>query len=182
MTADFDDSRVSKTWAVEPIVIKKYANRRLYNTKNSSYVTLEDLCTMSRSGESFVVRDAKTGEDLTRIALAQVILDAESRSGHCMLPEEFMRNLIGFYGTPEEWMVRQYLRQSLDVFKRNQASLKDVLSRGDVSNTEANIQSHESLRDMQQKLCEMQLQIETLIHKYAKPSVEVPAHSTGETF
>src|ERR1700741_1937232 len=81
-----------------PVVVKKYANRRLYNTRSSSYVTLEDLCHMVKEGVEFVVRDAKTGEDITRSVLTQIIVEEEAKGGQNMLPIGFLRRLISFYG------------------------------------------------------------------------------------
>ena len=81
----------------QPVVVKKYANRRLYNTESSSYVTLEDLAQMVRNGRDFVVYDAKSGEDITRSVLTQIIVEEESK-GSNLLPEGFLRQLIGFYG------------------------------------------------------------------------------------
>lgn len=101
------------------IVIKKYANRRLYNTRTSAYVTLEDLADMVRNGEEFVVQDAKTGEDITRGVLGQIIFDAESR-GSGLLPIAFLRQLITFYGGQMQSLVPTYLEHSLASFAREQ--------------------------------------------------------------
>ena len=84
----------------EPVTIKKYANRRLYNTGTSTYVTLEDLAAMVKTGEDFVVFDAKTGEDITRSVLAQIIFEQENKEGQSLLPIAFLRQLIRFYGPP----------------------------------------------------------------------------------
>lgn len=101
------------------IVIKKYANRRLYNTRTSAYVTLDDLAKMVRMGEEFVVQDAKTGEDITRGVLGQIIFDAESR-GKGLLPIAFLRQLITFYGDQMQSLVPTYLEHSLATFAREQ--------------------------------------------------------------
>ena len=90
--------------ANEPITIKKYANRRLYNTATSSYVTLDHLCQMVQDGVDFTVFDAKTGEDITRSVLTQIIVEEEAK-GHNLLPINFLRQLIGFYGDSMQWMV-----------------------------------------------------------------------------
>src|SRR5262249_61107619 len=82
----------------EPVTIKKYANRRLYNTGTSTYVTLEDLAAMVKSGDDFIVYDAKTGEDITRSVLAQIIFEQENKEGQSLLPITFLLHLIGFYG------------------------------------------------------------------------------------
>lgn len=104
------------------IVIKKYANRRLYNTKTSAYVTLEDLASMVRHGQEFVVQDAKSGEDITRGVLGQIIFDAESRGGG-LLPIAFLRQLITLYGGQMQSMVPAYLEYSLASFAREQERL-----------------------------------------------------------
>ena len=97
----------------EPITIKKYANRRLYNTGTSAYVTLEDLATMVKAGENFVVFDAKTGEDITRSVLAQIIFEQENKEGQSLLPIAFLRQLIRFYGDSMQMLVPRFLEQSM---------------------------------------------------------------------
>jgi polyhydroxyalkanoate synthesis repressor PhaR len=108
-------------------VIKKYANRRLYHTGTSAYVTLEDLAQMVRKGEDFVVQDARTGEDITRGVLAQIIFDAESR-GDGLLPIAFLRQLITFYGGHMQTLVPTYLEHSLASFARDQEKLRKQLN------------------------------------------------------
>ena len=99
----------------EPITIKKYANRRLYNTGTSTYVTLEDLATMVKDGDDFVVFDAKTGEDITRSVLAQIIFEQENKEGgQNLLPINFLRQLIRFYGDSMQMLVPRYLEVSLE--------------------------------------------------------------------
>lgn len=107
-----------------PITIKKYANRRLYNTATSSYVTLDHLCQMVKDGLDFVVYDAKTGEDITRSVLTQIIVEEESK-GQNLLPISFLRQLIGFYGDNMQWMVPRYLEYSMQSFSRNQEQMRD---------------------------------------------------------
>jgi polyhydroxyalkanoate synthesis repressor PhaR len=105
----------------EPVVIKKYANRRLYNTDTSTYVTLDDLAAMVKSGRDFVVFDAKTGDDLTHSVLTQIIVDQESRmGGQTLLPIPFLRQLIRFYGDSVERLVPSYLQISLDTLTKEQ--------------------------------------------------------------
>jgi polyhydroxyalkanoate synthesis repressor PhaR len=105
----------------EAVVIKKYANRRLYNTETSTYVTLEDLATMVRSDRDFVVYDAKTGDDLTHSVLTQIIVDQESRpGGQTMLPIPFLRQLIRFYDDNISRMVPSYLQLSMETLVREQ--------------------------------------------------------------
>ncbi|MBI1206155.1 MAG: polyhydroxyalkanoate synthesis repressor PhaR [Azospirillum sp.] len=107
-----------------PITIKKYANRRLYNTATSSYVTLDHLSHMVKEGSDFVVYDAKTGEDITRSVLTQIIVEEESK-GQNLLPISFLRQLIGFYGDSMQWMVPSYLEYSMQAFARNQEQIRD---------------------------------------------------------
>ena len=102
----------------EPVIIKKYANRRLYNTASSSYVTLDHLADMVREGVDFMVQDAKTGEDLTRGVLTQIIFEEESRSPQNLLPLQFLRQLIGFYGDSMQALLPSYLEMSLDGFTK----------------------------------------------------------------
>ncbi|WP_207455370.1 polyhydroxyalkanoate synthesis repressor PhaR [Azospirillum sp. SYSU D00513] len=109
-----------------PITIKKYANRRLYNTATSSYVTLDHLCQMVKDGLDFVVYDAKSGEDITRSVLTQIIVEEESK-GQNLLPISFLRQLIGFYGDNMQWMVPKYLEQSMHAFSRNQEQMRTYL-------------------------------------------------------
>lgn len=112
----------------EPILIKKYANRRLYDTGRSSYVTLDDLCEMIQEGLDFVVEDAKSGEDLTRSVLTQIIVEQESR-GENLLPTNFLRQLIGFYGDNIQGLVPNYLEQSFDVFVKNQSDMRSRINK-----------------------------------------------------
>jgi polyhydroxyalkanoate synthesis repressor PhaR len=107
-----------------PITIKKYANRRLYNTATSSYVTLDHLCQMVKDGLDFVVYDAKTGEDITRSVLTQIIVEEESK-GQNLLPISFLRQLISFYGDNMQWMVPRYLEYAMHAFARNQEQMRD---------------------------------------------------------
>lgn len=117
-----------KSGAGETVVIKKYANRRLYNTSTSAYVTLEDLARMVREGTEFVVYDAKTNEDLTRQILTQIIFEEESR-GEALLPVQFLRQLIGFYGGQMQGVLPSYLEMSLDNFTRQQEQIRGQFSK-----------------------------------------------------
>jgi len=108
------------------VVIKKYANRRLYNTASSSYITLEDLAKMVREGTDFVVLDAKTGADITHQILTQIIMDEEANRGEQMLPVSFLRDLISMYGHSMQSMMPQYLQASMESFHANQAKLQDA--------------------------------------------------------
>ena len=107
----------------EPVVIKKYANRRLYNTATSSYVTLDFLAEMVKEGEDFVVFDAKSGDDITRSVLTQIIFEEESK-GQNLLPIQFLRQLIKFYGDSLQTFVPSYLEMSMDAFSRNQDEMR----------------------------------------------------------
>ncbi len=102
------------TKTAEPITIKKYANRRLYNTGTSTYVTLEDLAAMVKTGEDFVVFDAKTGEEITRSVLTQIIFEQENKQGQNLLPITFLRQLIRFYGDSMQMLVPRYLEVSIE--------------------------------------------------------------------
>ena len=107
-----------------PVVIKKYANRRLYNTATSAYVTLDHLSQMVKDKTDFVVYDAKTGEDITRPVLTQIIFEEESKSGQNLLPIPFLRQLISFYGDSLQGVVPQYLEMSMAQFSRNQEQMR----------------------------------------------------------
>jgi len=113
----------------EPITIKKYANRRLYNTGTSTYVTLEDLATMVKDGENFVVYDAKTNEDITRSVLAQIIFEQEGKEGQSLLPATFLRQLIRFYGDSVQALLPRYLEFSIDRFSGEQQKFRDEMRR-----------------------------------------------------
>ncbi|HVH73499.1 MAG TPA: polyhydroxyalkanoate synthesis repressor PhaR [Stellaceae bacterium] len=110
----------------KPIIVKKYANRRLYNTATSSYVTLEDLAKMIKKGGEFVVYDAKTGEDITRPVLTQIIVEEEQK-GQNLLPISFLRQLISFYGDSMQFLVPGYLEQAMFAFARNQEQMRKSL-------------------------------------------------------
>lgn len=112
----------------KPTVIKKYANRRLYDTGRSSYVTLDDLCIMVKEGHDFVVYDAKSGEDLTRSVLTQIIVDQEAK-GENLLPISFLRQLIGFYGDSLQSLVPNYLEQSFESFTKNQEHFREQINK-----------------------------------------------------
>ncbi|MCP5396786.1 MAG: polyhydroxyalkanoate synthesis repressor PhaR [Sphingomonadaceae bacterium] len=108
-----------------PIIIKKYANRRLYNTSSSSYITLDDLARMTRQGTDFQVLDAKTGDDITHSILTQIIMEEEA-SGQQMLPVSFLRQLIGMYGNSMQTMMPSYLEATMANFREHQVKLKEA--------------------------------------------------------
>ena len=110
-----------------PVVIKKYANRRLYNTATSAYVTLDHLAQMVKDKTDFVVYDAKTGDDITRSVLTQIIFEEESKGGQTLLPIPFLRQLISFYGDSLQGVVPQYLEMSMTQFARNQEQMRRYL-------------------------------------------------------
>jgi polyhydroxyalkanoate synthesis repressor PhaR len=112
----------------EPVTIKKYANRRLYNTGTSTYVTLEDLAKMVKAGEDFVVYDAKSGEDITRSVLAQIIFEQENKEGQNLLPINFLRQLIRFYGDSMQMLVPRYLEVSLESLTREQEKFRQQMA------------------------------------------------------
>lgn len=120
MTDVTDDAPLPKDKPKGSVTIKKYANRRLYNTATSSYVTLEHLAAMVKDGTEFNVYDAKTGEDLTRGVLTQIILEEEGKGGENLLPVNFLRQIIGFYGNNMQWLVPQYLDHTIKSLTDNQ--------------------------------------------------------------
>ncbi len=116
------------TKSEQPVVIKKYANRRLYNTGTSTYVTLEDLAAMVKRGEDFVVYDAKTSDDITRTVLTQIIFEQENKEGQNLLPIQFLRQLIRFYGDSMQMLVPRYLEVSLESFTRDQEKFRQQMA------------------------------------------------------
>lgn len=115
--------------AGDAIIIKKYANRRLYNTASSSYITLDDLAKMVRENVEFQVLDAKTGDDITHSILTQIIMDEEANGGQ-MLPVSFLRQLIGMYGNSMQAMMPSYLEASMAHFRENQAKIREAFDKG----------------------------------------------------
>lgn len=107
-------------------VVKKYANRRLYDTRASVYVTLADLAAMAREGKEFVVHDARTGEDITRSVLVQIILESENR-GENLLPLDFLRGIAGVYGDALQWALPGYLESTMEIFRSNQEALRSQM-------------------------------------------------------
>ncbi len=108
-----------------PITIKKYANRRLYNTGTSTYVTLEDLAGMVKRGENFAVFDAKSGDEITRSVLAQIIFEQEGKNGHSLLPATFLRQLIRFYGDSMQMLVPSYLQFAIEQLTNDQHKMRE---------------------------------------------------------
>lgn len=122
-TASADDKQGG-----DPVVIKKYANRRLYNTARSSYVTLDHLADMVREGQDFIVKDAKSGDDITRSVLTQIIFEEETK-GASMLPTTFLRQIISLYGDSLQSVVPGYLEASMESFTRNQEQMREHVTR-----------------------------------------------------
>lgn len=122
------DTNMESKPAAQPVVVKKYANRRLYNTESSSYVTLDDLAQMIRAGREFVVYDAKSGDDITRPVLTQIIVEEEAKGTH-LLPESFLRSLIGFYGNNLQSVVPKYLEMTMAGFARQQDEMREGMEK-----------------------------------------------------
>ena len=118
----------TKAIAAPPVVVKKYANRRLYNTESSSYITLDSLAEMVRLGRDFVVYDAKTGEDITRGVLTQIIVEEEGK-GRNLLPTTFLRQLICFYGDQMQSIVPRYLEQTMSVLSEQQQQMRSAMQK-----------------------------------------------------
>ncbi|MCJ8519896.1 polyhydroxyalkanoate synthesis repressor PhaR [Pseudorhizobium tarimense] len=131
-------------------VIKKYANRRLYNTGTSTYVTLEDLAKMVKKGEEFVVQDAKTGEDITHSVLTQIIFEQESKTGNTLLPISFLRQLISYYGDQMQMVVPTFLEHSMQAFAEQQVQMREQMTKafGDTQLTK-NLQAPMQLMEEQ---------------------------------
>lgn len=153
--ADSQETSAHGSPAGEKVVIKKYANRRLYNTASSSYVTLEHLSEMVKQGVDFVVYDAKTNEDITRSVLTQIIFEEESQ-GQSLLPIQFLRQLIGFYGNSMQAFLPSYLELSLASFTQQQERLRTQLSSfgqaGGAANYEEQIRQNLQLFDRAMKM------------------------------
>ncbi|MEZ5810095.1 MAG: polyhydroxyalkanoate synthesis repressor PhaR [Rhizobiaceae bacterium] len=111
----------------DPVTIKKYANRRLYNTGTSTYVTLEDLAEMVKKDEDFLVEDAKSGDDITHAVLTQIIFELENKDGQNMLPIPFLRQLIAFYGDQMQMVVPSFLEQSMTAFSRERERIREQM-------------------------------------------------------
>ncbi|NKN36867.1 polyhydroxyalkanoate synthesis repressor PhaR [Agrobacterium sp. a22-2] len=133
------------------IVIKKYANRRLYNTGTSTYVTLEDLATMVKKGEEFTVQDAKSGEDITHSVLTQIIFEQESKTGNTLLPISFLRQLISYYGDQMQMVVPSFLEHSMKAFTEQQVQMREQMTKAFGEPLSKNIQTPIQLMEEQVK-------------------------------
>ena len=127
MTEPVQLEKASASAAPSTVVVKKYANRRLYNTETSSYITLENLADMVRIGRDFVVYDARSGDDITRGVLTQIIVEEENK-GRALLPTNFLRQLIGFYGDSLGSVVPRYLEQTMSTIARQQEQMREAMS------------------------------------------------------
>jgi polyhydroxyalkanoate synthesis repressor PhaR len=150
-----------------PITIKKYANRRLYNTGSSTYVTLEDLALMVKKGEDFVVYDAKSGDDITRSVLAQVIFEQEAKVGQSLLPITFLRQLIRFYGDSMQMLIPSYLEFSLDRFTADQQKFRDQMTSALGGKGTIQAQMFEAVEEQTRKNMSMFRQALTMFNPFA---------------
>ena len=162
----------------QPIVIKKYANRRLYHTGTSTYVTLEDLAAMVKRGDDFAVFDAKSGEEITRSVLAQIIFDQEGKDGQNLLPINFLRQLISYYGDSMQAFVPTYLEHSIKMLTENQAKFRDQFANAFGKD------AFGMMEEMGQKNMEMFREAFAMFSPFAKmaspPSESEKSSSTGD--
>ena len=163
-----------------PITIKKYANRRLYNTGTSTYVTLEDLAVMVKKGEDFVVYDAKSGEDITRSVLAQVIFEQEAKVGQSLLPITFLRQLIRFYGDSMQMLVPSYLEFSLDRFAADRQKFRDQMTNALGGKGTIQAQMFEAVEEQTRKNMTMFRQAVELLNPFVPKVVEEAAPHSHE--
>lgn len=159
----------------QPITIKKYANRRLYNTGTSSYVTLDDLAEMVKKGEDFQVFDAKSGDDITRSVLAQIIFEQEGKAGENLLPIAFLRQLIRFYGDSMQSLVPRYLEFSLDRLTNEQQKFRDQMTQA-FGQPPFAPQSFGSMEEMTRKNMQMFMQAFSVFNPFGQQ----PAGETGQ--
>jgi len=157
-----------------PVVIKKYANRRLYNTNSSSYVTLDDLCDMVKEGVDFVVYDAKSGEDITRSVLTQIIFDQETK-GASLLPIGFLRQLIGYYDDHLRALVPSYLEVAMANFERHQEQIRDTLQ-----TTFGDLWPLQQMQELGKQNMAMFQQALAMFSPFAQPDSGAPASGAGE--
>jgi polyhydroxyalkanoate synthesis repressor PhaR len=156
-----------------PVTIKKYANRRLYNTGTSTYVTLEDLAVMVKNGEDFAVFDAKTGEDITRSVLTQIIVEQEGKEGQNLLPINFLRQLIRFYGDSMQTLVPRYLEASIEQLTAEQEKFRQQIQQA------FGVTPFAPLEDQVRRNMEMFKQAFSMFTPFARTGGEQPA--AGET-
>lgn len=149
----------------EPIIIKKYSNRRLYNTSTSVYITLEDLCEMIQRGEDFKVYDSKSNEDLTRQTLTQIIFEQEAK-GYNLLPENFLKHIIRYYNDPMTSVLPKYLESSMDFFSHHKEQIEqaikqsvDAMPFGKVADAMNPMQMVEEISKQNMKMFEQMMQL-----------------------
>jgi polyhydroxyalkanoate synthesis repressor PhaR len=159
-----------------PVVIKKYANRRLYNTATSAYVTLDHLSQMVKEKTDFVVYDAKTGEDITRSVLTQIIVEEESKGGQTLLPISFLRQLISFYGDSLQGVVPQYLEMSMTQFARNQEQMRRYMQNAFGFNP---FQQFEAMGKQNMAMFERAMQMFNPFGAGQTPTGQPPAQANG---
>lgn len=176
-TSESDTAQKNETAKAKPaVVIKKYANRRLYNTDTSAYVTLEDLATMVRSERDFEVYDAKTGEDLTHSVLTQIIVEQESKSEENLLPIGFLRQLIRFYGNSMERLVPSYLEFSLATLTRDQDKYRQRFA-DTFGNAAFEAMQEQTMKNL--SMFEQALNMFSPFTSFAAPSKETPTDATA---
>ncbi|MBO6919540.1 MAG: polyhydroxyalkanoate synthesis repressor PhaR [Rhizobiaceae bacterium] len=160
----------------ESVVIKKYANRRLYNTGTSAYVTLEDLAEMVRKGEDFTVNDAKSGEDITHSVLTQIIFEQEAKTGNTLLPVSFLRQLISFYGDQMQMVVPSYLEHSMSALTEQQEKFKEQMTKSmDANPMMANMKAPMQMVEEQVKRnTEMFQQAMSMFSPFGLPNADKP--------
>ncbi len=166
----------------QPITIKKYANRRLYNTGTSAYVTLEDLAEMVKKGEDFVVFDAKSSEDITRSVLTQIIFEQEGKGGQSLLPITFLRQLIRFYGDSMQMLVPSYLEFSIDRLTNDQEKFRKQFS-GVFGATPLGGSTHQMfapLEEQARKNMAMFNQALAMFSPFARPATSSPETASGD--
>lgn len=161
----------------ESVIIKKYANRRLYNTGTSAYVTLEDLAEMVRNGEDFTVNDAKSGEDITHSVLTQIIFEQEAKTGNTLLPVSFLRQLISFYGDQMQMVVPSYLEHSMSALTEQQEKFKEQMTKSmDANPMMANMKAPMQMVEEQVKRnTEMFQQAMSMFSPFGLPTAEKEA-------
>ncbi len=170
-------NKTARTADADKTVIKKYANRRLYNTRKSSYVTLDDLSKMVRDGEDFAVYDAKSGDDITRSVLTQIIVEEEAKEQN-MLPTKFLRELIRLYGDPLQGVVPGYLDAAMDAFSKNQEQMRQAFGGGAFGGIESMTRAN---MDFFEKSMRMFSPFGATPSKSAKPEETEAASKAGST-
>ena len=162
----------------QPVAIKKYANRRLYHTGTSSYVTLEDLAKMVKQGDDFVVFDAKTNEDITRSVLAQIIFEQEGKSGQSLLPITFLRQLIRFYGDSMQMLVPSYLEFAIDKLTSEQQKYRDQMAGAFGAKNLPGGEMFVALEEQARKNMAMFNQALTMLNPFAAGAMKAPSGGT----